>query len=90
MNRLILIITIFIFTAALSSAQSTQKGYVKTKGRIGQNGQLIPGTRLSGASIILLNGHSTVSDANGNFSLTILTIHAIAFLGQLVIRMYLH
>ena len=44
---------------------------MKTKGRIGQNGQLIPGTRLSGASIILLNGHSTVSDANGNFSLTI-------------------
>lgn len=60
---------LFAFTCA--TAQTVQKGYVKTKGRLDKNGQLIPGTRLSGASIMLLNGHSTVSDADGNFSLTL-------------------
>ena len=53
------------------SAQTTQSGYVKTKGRLDNNGALIPGKRLGSVSIILSNGNSTVSGDNGDFSLTI-------------------
>jgi hypothetical protein len=60
-----------VLIAASVSAQTTQSGYVKTKGRLDNNGELIPGKRLGNVSIILSNGNSTVSDANGNFSLTI-------------------
>ena len=67
------IITIFLLlTVAFSAfAQTTQSGYVKTKGRMDGNGKVIPGTRLGGAAITLTGGHSTVSDANGNFTITI-------------------
>ena len=62
----------FIFMLALTAtAQTTQTGYVKTKGRMDGNGKVIPGTRLGGAAITLTGGRSTVSDANGNFTITI-------------------
>ena len=67
-------LTTFIIMATVLTfaiAQTTQTGYVKTKGRMDSKGQLIPGTRLSGASIVLTGGHSTVSGGNGNFTLTI-------------------
>ena len=48
------------------SAQ-TQRGYVKTKGRM-VNGQLVPGKSLQNA-VVAVQGRSTVlSQANGNFS----------------------
>lgn len=63
--------TIFIATAFTLTAQTTQTGYVKTKGRMNSKGQLIPGTRLGGATITLTSGNSTVSGPDGNFSITI-------------------
>lgn len=71
MKHLIFIILFTIPVICTLSAQITQFGYVKTKGRLDDNGKVIPGKRLAGVAIVLTNGHSTVSDANGNFTLTI-------------------
>mgnify|MGYP003465903748 CR=1 FL=1 len=71
MKRVLSIFIIMAMAAAFAIAQTSQTGYVKTKGRMDSKGQLIPGTRLSGASIVLTGGHSTVSGGNGNFTLTI-------------------
>ena len=65
------ITAILLFAVTLLAAQSSQKGYVKTKGRIDSRGQLIPGQRIASAAIQLTGGHSTVADANGNFTLTV-------------------
>jgi tetratricopeptide (TPR) repeat protein len=51
-------------------AQTVQSGYVKTRGRL-ENGKLIPGSRIDGAAITLMSGHSTVSAADGSFKLTV-------------------
>ncbi len=61
---LLLLCTLF------APAQTTQTGYAKTKGRMDSKGNLIPGTRIGGVSIQLTGGHSTVADANGDFTLT--------------------
>ena len=62
----------FIIAIALHAmSQTTQSGYVKTKGRLDSKGQLIPGARLSGTAIMLSGGHSTVSGADGAFTLMI-------------------
>lgn len=66
--------TFFIFLSAVkvtTMAQTSQYGYVKTKGRLDGNGKVIPGKRLGGVAIVLANGNSAVSDANGNFTLAI-------------------
>lgn len=59
----------------------TQQGYVKTKGRLGSNGQVIAGTRLVGATV-RLKDKNVVSQASGAFSFvvsnkkyTVLDIH---------------
>ena len=70
MKHLSLILT-FMLAVFFASAQTTQSGYVKTKGRLDRQGNVIPGTRLAGAAIELSGGNSTVSDANGNFTLTV-------------------
>lgn len=67
----IIISLLFIFLSISLNAQTTQYGYVKTKGRLDNNGKVIPGKRLGSVSIVLSNGNSTVSDANGNFSILI-------------------
>ncbi len=54
----------------LAPAQTTQTGYAKTKGRMDSKGNLIPGTRIGNVAIQLTGGHSTVADANGDFTLT--------------------
>jgi hypothetical protein len=59
-----------LFMALIASAQ-TQKGIVKTKGRLGANSTVIAGTRLSGATVTVRGGNSVVSGSNGAFSLTI-------------------
>ena len=64
-----LLFLLLLFTL-LAPAQTTQVGYAKTKGRMDSKGNLIPGTRIGGVSIQLVGGHSTVADANGNFTLT--------------------
>ena len=54
-------------TISASFAQ-TQRGYVKTRGRLAANGSLIPGTRLTGATITFKGNVAVVSGPNGAFS----------------------
>ena len=62
---------LFIFSVAIVICAQTQQGYVKTKGRLGNNGTTIAGTRLSGATITVKGGNAVVSSRNGTFSLSI-------------------
>ena len=55
---------------SVASAQ-TQRGYVKTRGRLQSNGTTIPGTRLSGATVTLKGNKSVISGANGGFSFAV-------------------
>lgn len=52
-------------------AAVTQTGYIKTRGRLARNGQLIPGKRLEAATVQLQNGSSVVSDQSGDFTLSL-------------------
>lgn len=62
------ICTIIMALMALLTIAQTQKGYVKTKGRLAANGTVISGTRLAG-TIIQVKGRNTVlSRTDGNFS----------------------
>ena len=63
-------IIIAILLSLFAIAQ-TQQGYVKTKGRLNSSGTIIPGKRLSGATIVLKGGSSVVSGANGSFSMKV-------------------
>ena len=56
---------------AVVMCAQTQQGYVKTKGRLGNNGTTIAGIRLSGATITVKGGNAVVSSRNGTFSLSI-------------------
>jgi len=53
-----------------ASAQ-TQQGYVKTKGRLANNGTVIQGTRLSGAMVTVKGRNAVLSGSNGTFVLSI-------------------
>ena len=66
----IFVLFFLLLSTSFAFAQSTQIGYAKTKGRMDSKGNLIPGTRIGGVSIQLTGGHSTVADANGDFTLT--------------------
>jgi len=61
---LLLYLCLFLFPV---SAQ-TQQGYVKTRGRLGSNGQVIAGQRLSGVTVQVKGRNAVVSKANGTFS----------------------
>ena len=63
------LITIFlsIFSVLLLSAQ-IQYGYVKTKGRLGADGNVIPGVRLSGATVSIKDRSALISASDGAFS----------------------
>ena len=61
----ILILGIILATAAFSQ---TQKGYVKTKGRLDNDGNLIPGTPVAEVIIKVKNRNEVMSDKKGNFS----------------------
>ena len=63
-------IILCLLVSMMASAQ-TQQGYVKTKGRLGNNGVVIAGTRLSGATITVKGGNTVLSGNNGAFSLLI-------------------
>lgn len=60
----------FQLVAIFSFAQ-TQQGYVKTKGRLGNNGTVIKGTRLTGAMVTVKGRNTVLSGNDGNFSLSI-------------------
>ena len=66
MKRLITIL-LSIFSVLLLSAQ-IQYGYVKTKGRLGADGNVIPGVRLSGATVSIKDRSALISASDGAFS----------------------
>ena len=66
MKRLTTIL-LSVFSVLLLSAQ-TQHGYVKTKGRLGADGNVIPGVRLSGATVSIKDRSALISASDGAFS----------------------
>ena len=60
-------IAILLTVGTLDSTAQTQKGVVKTKGRM-VNGQLQAGTKLGGAVIAVRGRSAVLSQSNGNFS----------------------
>lgn len=63
--------TLFLMASAVTSMAQTQNGYVKTKGRLGNNGQVVAGTRLQGATVQVKGRNAVVTGAGGNFALPI-------------------
>ena len=57
--------------AVLTLGAQTQQGYVKTPGRLGNNGQVIAGKRLSGVTVQVKGRSAVLSNANGAFSFPI-------------------
>ena len=55
-------------TVALSATAQTQQGIVKTPGRLGSDGKVIAGQRLSGATVQVKGRSAVVSGTNGMFS----------------------
>lgn len=60
---LILLCLVSLFVSA-----QTQMGIVKTRGRLDNKGNAIPGKRISGATIQVKGKNAVVTDANGSFS----------------------
>lgn len=69
MKRIYWLMVIVMMSVTMMA--QTQLGYVKTKGRLGSNGSLIKGVRLSGVTITVRGGNAVVSRSNGSFSLSI-------------------
>lgn len=63
----LLLLTLCVAMATMMLAQ-TQKGYVKTKGRLGNDGQVIPGEPLSEVTIKVKDRNAVMSDKRGDFS----------------------
>ena len=70
MGKVFLSVCLFLFTT-MGFAQ-TQKGYVKTKGRLAPDGTIIHGEPISDAAIILQGGNSTMSDKKGDFKIKLI------------------
>lgn len=67
MNKLFnIILSLFLVTININA--QTQYGYVKTKGRLNSNGQVITGTRISGAIVQIKGINAVLTQANGSFS----------------------
>ena len=69
MKRFLLLLCL-IAAVSVSVAQ-TQQGYVKTRGRLAANGTVIPGTRLSGATLTFKGNKTVVSGNNGVFTFSV-------------------
>lgn len=72
MKKLLVSLILLIISVA-TFANNIQTGYVKTRGRMGADGQVIAGKRLGAATIVLQNGSSVVSTGSGDFSLKLTT-----------------
>ena len=70
MKRLCFVVCLLFVGISVASAQ-TQRGYVKTRGRLQSDGTTIPGTRLSGATVTLKGNKSVTSGANGVISFAV-------------------
>ena len=75
MMKKVLWIVLFAVGITLSATAQTQQGYVKTKGRLGANGQVIAGKRLSGVVVQVKGRSAVVSKDNGAFSFPIPADH---------------
>ena len=67
MQKKKIILLFFCFVCIMTNAQ-VLNGYVKTKGRIGENGVVIPGKRLSGVIIKIRGAAPVLSGSDGSFS----------------------
>ena len=56
---------------AVCAIAQTQQGYAKTKGRMGSNGQVVAGKRLSGVTVQVKGRSAVVTKADGTFSFPI-------------------
>ena len=70
MKKFCFVFCLLLIGISVVSAQ-TQRGYVKTRGRLQSDGTIIPGTRLSGATVTLKGNKSVISGANGVFSFAV-------------------
>ncbi len=70
MVRVKYIVVLLSILLSYNVPAQTQQGIVKTRGRM-VNGQLVAGTRLSGATITLNFGNSLVSGSQGGFSFNV-------------------
>ena len=70
MKKFCFVFCLLFVGISVASAQ-TQRGYVKTRGRLQSNGTTILGTRLSGATVTLKGNNSVTSGANGVFSFVV-------------------
>ena len=62
---------LLLLSLSLASFAQTQQGYVKTKGRLGNNGTVIAGARLQGTIVTIKGGNAVLSGNNGTFSLSV-------------------
>ena len=69
MKRFFLIVCLLVSISAVFA--QTQHGYVKTRGRMNVNGTVVPGTRLTGATITFKGRSSVTSGTNGVFTLAV-------------------
>ena len=63
--------TVLWLVCSLALSAQTQQGFVKTKGRLGNNEKVIHGTPLSGVMVTVKGRNSVVSGQDGKFSLVI-------------------
>lgn len=66
MKKLLFVALTLCFTTVIFA--QTQKGYVKTKGRLDNDGNLIPGTPLSEVVVKVKDRNEVISDKRGDFS----------------------
>ena len=69
MKKFLLFLSL-LATVSVAFAQ-TQRGYVKTRGRLAANSTTIPGTRLSGATLTFKGNRTAVSGPNGVFTFSV-------------------
>ena len=70
MKKFYFVFFLLLVGISFASAQ-TQRGYVKTRGRLQSNGTTIAGIRLPGATVTLKGNNSVTSGANGVFSFVV-------------------
>lgn len=71
MKKLFLLAAAMILGTMLSAQTQTQQGYVKTKGRLTNNGSVIAGIRIPNATIQVKDRTPVVSQTDGTFSFPI-------------------
>ena len=66
-----LILPLFLLFLPVALMAQTQSGVVKTRGRLAEDGTVIPGVGLTGASVTVKDGNTVVSGKNGSFKVSL-------------------